>query len=297
MDTRTFFVADRVAISQVLYLLSAGFLSFLVEIANAAHIILFFWWLFCLIIPIGILVYIMIKTETLYVQRHWMTSFWLLFLLWNSVVVYLGVLLDTYVAGLYNGLWLSLFLSLIYMGGYLLAKLLRRLRHTYASRIWTFGLIIALGLIATTSIVGGFLFSAAKAAYGAGSLGFFEVFGCQACVTAIYLIMTGPGIDIAMGLHAYMLHCLYDPRGMDVEENVPNELYLKLLRNSMILTFISWLLLMVLFPPVAGGSKKRGKIRAPRTRVHRTYGVFGRRKRKKKRAPEEVEDEWAEHDL
>jgi len=77
---------------------------------------------------------------------------------------------------------------------------------------------------------------------------------------------------------------------------------------SIILTFISWILLLFLFPPIMAGGKKRGRlsgtkkkggrIRLPRTYSsrYRTYYYYG------KEPPEgyfEVltETEWKEDDL
>lgn len=119
-----------------------------------------------------------------------------------------------------------------------------------------------------------------------------------------------------MGIHYFMFYCLIDPKGLDVEENPPNELYIKIMIVSIVLTFISWILLLVLFPPVAGGGgggkggKKGGSSGSSRgargrsyyigthyTSRYRTYGNYGRDTSEGAFPKEKVQAEWEAYGL
>ncbi len=302
LDRRTYFIGDRVVLSQVLLFLITGLISLLIEVTETRSFFIPLWWLFCIISPVVGIIYLALKTatplktESLYFDHHWLAIFYGYVAIWCPPTIYLGILLDSIFSGLYNTFWLSLFLSLIYTSGYLLAKFFRLSRHNVSQNgLLIRGIIICSVIVTVTSVWGGIVFSSAAP----GGIDFFEVLSCQMCVIGIYLIITGIGIVIALALHYYMLYCLYDPEGLDVEEDPPNRLYLRIMIVSLILCFISWILMLILFPPVpAGGKGKRrggGRVHFHHHHVHSRYGTttdYG-----KKYPPEDVEKEWEVHQL
>ncbi|NVM28775.1 MAG: hypothetical protein HWN65_08025 [Candidatus Helarchaeota archaeon] len=299
LDERTYFVGDRAAASQIVMFLISGAITFLIELADISEgFISYFWWI-CIAFPLAGLIILVIFTERLYFDYHWHNTFALLLMMWAPLVVYLGVLFDKIWAGDYNAVWLSLFLSLIVGGGYFLAKYLRIRRHqTNPLKV---GAIFSVIIIFWTVFLGSFMYSSALEDAKLSPFDIFGIHNCQPCILSVYIIITGIGAVISMGFYYYMFHCLYDPKGMDVKEDPPNELYLKVMRISWILCFISWLLLLILFPPIAAGGKgkKRGSVRVrprPRRTVYLTTRHYGKKK-KKKHPPEKVEEEWAEHEL
>ncbi|NVM52210.1 MAG: hypothetical protein HWN66_00815 [Candidatus Helarchaeota archaeon] len=299
LDERTYFVGDRVILSQIMMFLIAGAFTCLIEIVGLSEItIRYLWWLFCIVLPVGALVILLVYKESLYFDHHWHTSFALLgLMMWVPLVSYLGVLFDNLFESLYGAAWLSLFVSLILGTGYGLAKILRIRRNSINTL--KVGAIFSVILLLFTIIFGSIMYSSALEANGLGLFDIKEIHQCQSCISSVYIIIGGIGIVVSMALFSYMFHCLLDPAGIDVEEDPPNELYLKVMRVSWILCFISWFLLLVLFPPIAGGGKgkKGGRVRARTTRrsVYLTTRHYG--KKKKRYPPEEVEDEWKEHEL
>ena len=299
-DNRSYFIGDRVVFSQIMMLVLSGFITFLIEVGGIAGMIVPLWWLFCLIFPIGSSIIIALKKDSLYFNYSWKVLFWFLVLIWVPLTVYLGALIDDAFAGDFNAFWLSVFLALIYTTGYWLAKIFRIRRQTYSSTgsLLQRMVVISVVIIVSTSVAGGLLYSSALQASGLDPFAFFEILSCQSCVMSVYVIITGVGIVVSMALHYYMLYCLFDPAGLSVEEDPPNHCYLRIMIVSMILMFISWFLMLILFPPIpaggGGGKGKKGRLPIVRTRTryahYRNYG--------QERYPADaVEEEWKEYGL
>jgi len=297
LDERTYWVGDRVIASQIVMFLVAGAIALLIEVAGISNaVITYLWWLFTLVLPISGLVLLIVYANSLYFDHHWHTSFALLLITWAPLVIFLGVLFDEILVGVYNAFWLSAFLSLILGAGYGFAKILRVWRNS--RNVWVIGATISIIIILVSIFTGVILYEAAAQAHPYGIL-FWEVYECQGCLFGVYIIIGGIGIVTSMALYSYMFHCLFDPKGLDVEEDPPNELYLKIMRVSLILCLISYLLLLIFIPPIAGGGKGRkgGRIRAPR-RTARTVYLGTRHYGKRDKHPRErVEEEWEEHEL
>lgn len=319
MDKRTYFIADRVMISQIFCLLLTGAFTLFVELLYLTEIFLNLWWLFLILLPIISIIIIAVKKEWLYFDNHWFVTFVFLSIIWLSFTFYLGILVDWFF-GARNAFVLSLFMIVMYGAGYLLARMLRMLRNSFSNGVLT-GIACGISaLIITFSIIFGVL------VYDGGmrALGITDPFDLlfnpllyqsQTLIFGIYIIIIGIGTTISMGLQYYTLYALYDPKGLDVEEDPPNELYLKMMIGSLVITFVAWILLLLLFPPIAGGggggSKKRSSSSSSSsksssggryTRVYhysryRTYRYYGIKNPRDVYPPEVVDDEWKEHDL
>ncbi|MBD3228728.1 MAG: hypothetical protein GF329_11135 [Candidatus Lokiarchaeota archaeon] len=302
MDKRCCFIGDRVVFTQIMGLLGTAFISLLIEFFKLSLYTISLWWLICLVIPNALIAILAINFKTFYFDHHWISSFWILLGIWLSFTVYLGVLFDILIKPLYNTFWASLVIALIYYLGYEIAKIIRKKRRSIKKgSLITITIGFAIALILSTSIIGGFLYNYSLEMNGLYYFDYIDILNCQSCVSCIYLFLIGFGVCISALLHYFMLYCLYDPKGLDVKADTPNELYLKITRNSMLLTFISWILLIFLFPPIAGGAKKSGssssskRTRAVRSRYGHYYG-YGK-KIHEDYPPEEVDNEWKEHRL
>ena len=325
LDKRTYFIGDRVAVSQVLFQLFTGAITYSLELLNLTDFVInHLWWLFLLILPISTIILLAIKKISLYFDHHWLFSSLIFLIIWSSFTIYLGVLVDEF-SGYGNAFFISLFIGLIYFIGYFYAKMIRKVRHSLSGRTLAgVVLIISLVLILVNIGLGIYTYNnGINDIQGEQALKFMlfmeiftdidlnwirflplsveyaDIINNQICRIGIYIMLTGVGIVISMLMHYFMFYCLHDPKGLDVEENPPNQLYIRVMIVSIILTFISWILLLVLFPPIpAGGKKKGGRKRLPRTYSsrYRTYLHYG------KEPPEgysEVltEAEWKEYEL
>ncbi|MFX0137693.1 MAG: hypothetical protein ACFFDN_28900 [Candidatus Hodarchaeota archaeon] len=331
LDKRTYFIGDRVAISQILFLLFSGSIIFLLELLDLTNfVITTLWWIFLLVLPITAILLIIIKKVSLYFNHHWLLSSLFFLIIWSSYTIYLGILVDEFY-GYGNAFFVSLFIAFIYFIGYAIAKLVRKIRNSYTEgsligRVLIFSIV----LIAITTGFGIYIYNIGIKTIQDEQLikiilillhiddiprdimplapvtvEHSAIVNSLTCRIGIYVILTGIGIVISMLLHYFMFYCLHDPLGLDVEENPPNQLYIRIMIVSIILTFISWILLVVLFPPIPAGGKKRGggKKSGGKKRTsgiyssrYRTYGYYG------KEPPEgysEVltEAEWKEYEL
>lgn len=305
LDKRTYFVSDRVVFSQIMCLFVTGLIVSLIEILGIEEILLPFWFIYCLIIPLVLIVVLIVIREKLYLDHHWLFSFLFHLHIWLSFTVYLGVLVDFFI-GPFNVLIVSFFIALIYFLGYVFARIVRMSRFALSKGVLILIVIAAFAFIIYLSFLSAFFIIASETPFFFGKL-FFNIRLTASFVFGVYVIISGIGIVISMGLHYFMLFSLYDPRGLDVDEDPPNELYIKFMAISMVITFIGWILLLILFPPVAGGGKGKKKgirikggssrvYRRTRYRYHSTYRRL-RRRRKGYREHGPIEEEWAEHEL
>ena len=319
MDKRSYFIADRVTVSQAICLLLTGLISFFIEALDVSQLYLNFAWILLIILPIACLIGMMIKKEWLYFDNHWLMTLIFLGIIWASITIYLGVFVDTFV-GARNTLMLSLIMIVMNVIGYCLARMLRMIRHSLSNGpLWGIALGISTVIIVGTIIYGLMIFN-----YGIQLAGITDPFDLmfnpilyqsQTMILGIYIIIMGIGVTISMGLSYYALYALYDPKGLDVEEDPPNELYLKMMIGSLVITFVAWILLLVLFPPLAGGggggksksrsssshssssSRRRTYTRTYYYSRYRTYRHYGTKKPRDVYPPEIVDKEWEEHDL
>ncbi|MFX0099024.1 MAG: hypothetical protein ACFFCS_05540 [Candidatus Hodarchaeota archaeon] len=290
-DKRSFFIAERVVGSQVIFLLLTGVLTWLFHDPSLSEAemetTLVTWGILAIGGVVGAVIIFDYYREEMYFRFHWIVTFLILALVWLPMTIFLGLLIDTYVAAKGNVLVVSILIIINLIMGYLIAGMFRMLRFKVPKALLLLiAIIITAVIILITAIIG--------ATYG-----------------QIHVLLTGIGIGISLFFNYYMLFSLYEIEGMDVIEDPPNKLYYICLRNSIILTLIMWVLMATLFPPVAGGSggsrkkkrrssskksssRRRGR-RRRRYRRRRTYAL-----RTYKGFPfdeAEVEKEWKEYNL
>jgi len=310
MDKRSYFIGDRVAISQALFLLFSGAMTYFIEtLGLTVFFINFMWWI--LIIPIVVMGVMLGKKESLYFNHHWLSAFLGFLIIWSSFTIYLGVLVDSFV-GSGNAFLVSVFMIGMYLIGYFFARFLRMMRHGFSNGV-NIGIAIGLStvLIILTVYMGVTVFNHGLSAAGLDVYDFEQILLNQTCRLGIYVLVIGIGAVVSLAINYFMLYCLFDPKGLDVEEDPPNELYMKIMIVSIIITFISWILLLILFPPIAGGgggSKKKSSSSSSSSRKrryrrtyyysrYRTARHYGTKNPRDAYPPEVVDDEWEEHDL
>ena len=310
LDERTYFIGDRITISQVFCLLITGIITFLIENLNLSEIfITYCWWI--LFIPIISIRIMALKRESLYFNHHWFISFIGFSIIWSSLTVYLGVLIDSYV-GFTNALLVSLIIISIGVSGYVFARYLRmiRKRSSFATK---FGIVVVIYVLL---LMVAMVLSKSIYDYGFNTAGltmsdsYYEVLANDFCRIGIYIILVALGFLVSSIFSYIMLYYLYDPEGLDVEEDPPNELYVKMMIVSVVLTFISWIFLLVIIPPLGGGggSGKKGKSRSKIGKMgtsrrtlyysrYRTYSHYGTKNPRESYPPYDVNQEWNEYDL
>ena len=212
-----------------------------------------------IIASVAAIVIYMIRHQLYYESAWWLTAL-LMLLVWAPLTAYIGVLLDQY-QGYGNALVVALVVALMNLAGYYFARYLRKSRHDRAGRLRKGEVIASVAaILILPALVGIVVFNnGLDACELGGDWTFALAKDCQTCVIGLYIILFGVGSVVSMGINYFMLYCLYDPKGLDVLENPPEELYLKMMIGSMIATSVAWTLLMLFLPPVAGGGGGGGK--------------------------------------
>ncbi len=252
IDKDTYFIGDRIALSQVSYFLITGITIYLVEYLDLTNFFLKkLWWLFLLVLPLPMVIFMLVKKRFLYFNCPWQVSYSLFLMIWGSYTVYLGLLVDN-IVGPGNAILVSLFMVIIYLGGYLFARELRMLRHSFfKEQLIYIALIISISIISVSTAFGIWLYlTGLKDIFAPNKYLLFDI--NQTSRFGIYLIIIGIGIVISCGLHYFMFFCLHDPKGLDVRKDPPSKLFIRVMMVSILISFISWILLLLLFPPLAG---------------------------------------------
>ena len=182
------------------------------------------------------------------------TSFFALFYGWQHVIE------------------ISILYLLLYIVGYIAGRFLwlnwKKLPKN--SRYYIILFIILIVLIATISI-GTILLNAGNA---------------RMCM---FIYFFGIGSLCSMGLNVFMLHLYYDKSGNDVLEDPPSMLVIIGIINTLIVSFIVWVIMIILIPLIPGskrGSRRKGTSsfikkssssggRFPRIYRTRRYYFFG----------------------
>jgi Zn-finger nucleic acid-binding protein/uncharacterized membrane protein YgcG len=298
-DRRSFFVGDRVAWTQSLGLAAGGLLGWLLGgIEDGSQLGL----AALLAVSIGLIAGFIAarRRRRLYFHAGWRLPAGLMLVAWCGVSSAAAAIACIWVDPL-NVPLVSLFVLAMYLPGYYLARLMRSRRHS-ASRSVRAGLIVlGAGFLLAATVPSGLerFYAGLRQCGVAESWTFAAVRDCQPAVSGLYLMFFGVGLLISFGIHTFMLHALYDPKGLDVIENPPNELLMKMLLGSMIITFIAWLLMLVLLPPVAGGGGGGGSKSGSRSsggsdgsgRTWGGHGVLGWSREK------ETRERWTRYGL
>ncbi|MFX1442956.1 MAG: hypothetical protein ACFFHV_06030 [Promethearchaeota archaeon] len=296
-DKRTYFVADRVVISQIMLLNLTGLLTTLIIFLGIANTILNLWYVFLFIVPIVSIIITYIKRKSFYYNQHWLRSLLPLSVIWLSFTLYIGVFIDNF-CGIEKTLWVGIFLSIFYIAGYLVAKVIRSIRFIYpkSTILWYF--FIMSGALIIITLIGGYIIldSSLKAnnINGLYREEYGEFSSCLPCIIGAFIMVSGIGIMLSVLLNYWMLQLLFENVKWNVETDPPNRLYFSCLIRSMIWMVLFWIALELFFPPIA--SKKGGRSRSGRSRHSsgggNKAGVAATTQRKKL-----VDQEWEKQNL
>jgi len=259
-DRRSFYIGDRVTYTQAAFLLVTALLVTLLEATGRSAQFADSGLLIAIIVALVAVALLYFGRRKLYMEKPlWVTG--LLYLaIWAPLTTWGGVEADEHY-GHGNALVVSVVVAVMNLIGYHLARHLRKGRHAKAGRSRKFEVIALVALLLIVpALVGIEVFRRGILTCELGpEWTFAAAKQCQTCLVGIYIVLLGVGAAISMGINYFMLHCLFDPKGLDVVENPPGELYLKMMIGGLIVTGVAWTLLLVLLPPVAGGGGGGGK--------------------------------------
>lgn len=255
-DKRCFFIGDRVAISQVGFLIIAGILPIIFVKLNLFRFIYPFWYVFLLIVPTIVIITFVRIRQKLYITYHWTVVLIPLLIVWCSFTIYIGVWVDT-LFGLGKTFWISIFLALFYIIGYIFTRLIRKFRHAISvSKMRFIVIIFSIVVILFTLIYGGIVLHKAmvnenlNGCYGDSYFPFLE---SLECMSAALIMISGIAIVISLGLNYPMLSDLFKNEKRNVVLDSPNKLITVCLSGTLIIMLIFWILMVFFLPPAVGG--------------------------------------------
>ncbi|MBN2151810.1 MAG: hypothetical protein JW839_10210 [Candidatus Lokiarchaeota archaeon] len=287
-DKRSYFVGDRVALSQVLLLCLTGLSTCWIQGSPPD---LQSKWMTALAILSVLMAIAVPMTLSIWgvefsFELHWLWSALACAAFWLPLTTWIGLLIDGSLHGTGNCLLVSTFVAVDYAIGYALARAFRAARNRMPG-----GAAKAIGAATLVTVAAGCIV--------AGIV-----------IPTIHLIVAGIGIALSALFAYYMLHALFDEQGVDVVEDTPNRLIIICLRNSIIMTAIFWFFVELLLPfvPAAGGGGKKksrssGRSRGSSRRQTRYRSSYRRRGSYPDAFvsgavnPERVEMEWARYGL
>jgi hypothetical protein len=287
-DKRSYFVGDRVVLSQTLLLCLTGLFTYWIQglspdvqskWTTALNVL-------SIITIIAVPMFLILFGLEFSFELHWSWSFLACAAFWLPLTTWIGLLIDGSLYGKGNCMLVSIFIAADYAIGYVIARIFRVARKRLPEGQGKAMAAITLVIISSACVVVGIV------------------------IARVHLIVAGVGITLSALFAYYMLQALFDEQGVDVIEDPPNRLYIICLRNSIIMTLIFWFLVELLLPfvPAAGGggkSKSRSSSKSggsSRTHVH--YRSHYRRRGSYPAVvvsdvvnPERVEMEWARYGL
>ena len=119
-----YFISNRVVLSQVVFLFLTALITSAIILADLAMVILPFWYIYLLIIPITLIILTYIKRKWMYFHGNWVMVPIILGITWLSFTIYIGVAID-YNLGIGKTFTISASLIILYLIGYGLARLIR----------------------------------------------------------------------------------------------------------------------------------------------------------------------------
>jgi len=249
-EKRTNFVANKVVLSQFAFLLTTGILTTLLY--SFRNIILHLWIVFLILIPGMIIVVYYHKRDIIFYKIHWIVIVFPFAILWLSITLFLGIFFDT-TFGTGKTITVSLFLSIFYITGYILASILRKIHGKWSKRAIIFFCVL---LILFTFLIG--LRLIIQSFINANIRGIdFEEYGmflsCESCILSIFIAISGLAIVISGLLNYWMLYAINQSKKKNVLTESPNRLIHKFLLATVIIMFLIWLLMILLLPPIVGG--------------------------------------------
>ena len=316
MIKRVYFISNRVVLSQVMLLFLTAVITSAIILADLAMVILPFWYIYLLIIPIALIILTYIKRKWMYFHGNWIMVPIILGITWLSFTIYIGVAID-YNLGIGKTFTISTSLIVLYLIGYGLARLIRTEKvyskfnkklkwgkDRFRKNLFWMGFIVSVILIFSTFFAGWQLvdyFLREKGIHSIYGEDYGAFLSCLECALSAIFMFSGILIVIFWILIYFTLSGLYDLDNASVEKDTPNKLIAIFLRNSMIVIFICWILSEFLIPPIIGGGGKGGGRSA---RVRSTRSGSGKsevkpyRKFKDIYAEYEVKDRlWNKHNL
>ena len=273
MIKRVYFISNRVVLSQVVLLFLTAVITSAIILVDLASIILPFWYIYLLIIPVTLVILTFIKRKWMYFQGKWIMVPFILGLIWLSFTVYIGVAID-YNLGIGKTFTISFFLIILYLIGYCLARLIRTEKFyskfekkfkigkdRFRKNFFWIGLFVSIILIVSTFFAGWQLvdyFLREKGIHSIYGEDYEEFLSCLECALSVIFMFSGILIVIFWILNYFTLSGLYDTDNASVEKDTPSKLIAIFLRNSMIVMVICWILAEFLVPPIIGGGGKGG---------------------------------------
>lgn len=262
------FVANRVVYSQLILLFLTNLFTFLIILLRLTEYFIQFWYIYIFIIPVISVALGYIKRRAFYFKYHWLFTLAPLVIPWLSITIYVGVVID-YFLGFGKTIAVSLILSLFYLLGYALARILKSEKvlklfkkeskigqDKYKSNLFLLVLITSLIFITFTLTYGLFLLNYYLNANNIESIyakDYGEFRNCLQCVVGAFIIISGIGIVTSMVFNYIMLSSLTNIKGYSVEKDPPNRLILAFLCITAIIMGICWIFAELLFPPIPGG--------------------------------------------
>ncbi len=279
-----YFISNRVVLSQVVFLFLTALITSAIILADLAMVILPFWYIYLLIIPITLIILTYIKRKWIYFHGNWIMVPFILGLIWLSFTLYIGVAID-YNLGIGKTFTISTSLIVLYLIGYGLARLIRTEKvyskfnkklkwgkDRFRKNLFWMGFIVSVILIFSTFFAGWQLVDYFLREKGIQSIygeDYGAFLGCLECALSAIFMFSGILIVIFWILNYFTLSGLYDIDNASVEKDTPSKLITIFLRNSMIVMIICWILAEFLVPPIIGGGGKGGG-RSARVRSSRS---------------------------
>ncbi|MCK4286740.1 MAG: hypothetical protein KAX18_11085 [Candidatus Lokiarchaeota archaeon] len=275
MIKRVYFISNRVVLSQVVLLFLTAIITSVIILADLAMVILPFWYIYLLIIPIALIILTYIKRKWIHFHGNWIMVPFILGLTWLSFTIYIGVAID-YNLGIGKTFTISTSLIILYLIGYGLARLIRTEKvyskfdkklkigkDRFRKNLFWIGFLVSVILILSTLFAGWQLVDYFLREKGISSIygeDYGEFLSCLECAMSTIFMFSGILIVIFWILNYFTLSGLYDTDNASVEKDTPSKLIMIFLRNSMIVMIICWILAEFLIPPIpAGGGKGGGR--------------------------------------
>ena len=268
-----YFISNRVVLSQVVLLFLTAVITSALILADLAMVIIPFWYIYLLIIPIALIILTYIKRKWIYFHGNLIIVPFILGLTWLSFTIYIGVAID-YNLGIGKTFTISTSLIFLYLIGYGLARLTRTEKvyskfnkklkigkERFRKNLFWIGFLISVILILSTFFAGWQLvdyFLREKGILSIYGEDYGEFLSCLECALSVIFMFSGILIVIFWILNYFTLSGLYDTDNASVEKDTPSKLITIFLRNSMIVMIICWILAEFLVPPVIGGGGKGG---------------------------------------
>ena len=273
MIKRVYFISNRVVLSQVMLLFLTAVITSAIILADLAMVILPFWYIYLLIIPIALIILTYIKRKWMYFHGNWIMVPIILGITWLSFTIYIGVAID-YNLGIGKTFTISTSLIVLYLIGYGLARLIRTEKvyskfnkklkwgkDRFRKNLFWMGFIVSVILIFSTFFAGWQLvdyFLREKGIHSIYGEDYGAFLSCLECALSVIFMFSGILIVIFWILNYFTLSGLYDIDNASVEKDTPNKLITIFLRNSLIVMIICWILAEFLVPPIIGGGGKGG---------------------------------------